>query len=127
MLFYIEFSRYGKVFPEHQVAYFGGKTSIACHSASIPTWKKDGEVLSIHSRQLKTIILRNIRWSNAGNYTCIGTNKDGESFEAYSELVVASKIIILKIFLHQNYYSNNRILQVVGEKKILMDGILICN
>ena len=83
------------MFPEHQVAYFEGNVSIACHSASIPTWKKDGEVLSSHSRQQKAIILYNVTWSDAGNFTCIGTNNDGKSFEAYSELLVASKIYLL--------------------------------
>ena len=95
------------MFPEHQVAYNDGEIIIACNSATIPTWKKDGvvmpnhswlrrngEILPLRSWLRKTISLRNIWWSDAGKYTCIGTNKNGKRFEAYSEVLVAGKLYL---------------------------------
>ena len=86
--------------PTHQAAFVGETVSMKCYSYSIPKWK------SLNTRKYK-VAKRTMRCKSriyvyelyvfdatvvhSGKYTCHGTKKSGESFEAISYLYIGCK------------------------------------
>ena len=84
-----------KVTPFMQAVYEGRTVIINCYSVIVPTWLKDGKPLElgdlIHVSKFSLIISYAFQIHN-GNYTCIGSSKNGTMFFAVSELLVGGML-----------------------------------
>ena len=79
----------GKIIPEFQAVYTGGRVSIYCNSIRHPRWRKNGKrFISLHIKG-NGIYFSHAKEDDIGIYSCIGTTDSyGTPFRAQTELFV---------------------------------------